>query len=96
MKQARLRLGIKRNYFPIRVVRQWHRLPGKVVQSLLEVFKTPLDKALSDLVGPCFEQEVGLETSFQPELVHGPHEEWDTPVRVKPSYPSVHERQTEV
>lgn len=37
----------------------------------LEVFKTQVDKALSNLVSgwPCFELEVGLETShgtFQP------------------------------
>jgi len=50
MKQVRLSLGIRRKSFPIRTVRQWHRLAREAVQSLLEAFKGPLDKALRNLV----------------------------------------------
>lgn len=49
-KTVRRRLDIRRNYFPIRTARQGHRLAREVVQSLLEVFKTLLDKTLSNLV----------------------------------------------
>lgn len=56
----------------------WDRLPKDAVQSpSMEVFKTLLDKALSNQARaqslPCCEQEVGLET---PELPSG----WNYPV----------------
>jgi len=50
MKQS-FRLGIWSNFFTARAVKQWSRSPREVVQSTsLEVFKTRLDKALSNLV----------------------------------------------
>jgi len=48
--QGSFRLGIKKN-FSERVVRQWHRLPRAVMQSLsMEVFKKNGDVALRDMV----------------------------------------------
>ena len=45
------RLDIWKNFFPERVVRQWHRLPRVVVELLsMEVFKNRGDVALRDVV----------------------------------------------
>jgi len=44
-------LKLHRNYFTIKVVRQWHRLPREVVDVLsLKTFKVRLDRALSNLM----------------------------------------------
>ena len=43
-------MDIRKNSFSERVVRQWHRLPREVVQSLsLEVFRNHGDAALRDV-----------------------------------------------
>ena len=43
-------MDIRRNFFPERAVRQWHRLPRVVVESpSLEVLKSRVDVALRDV-----------------------------------------------
>ncbi|KFO75547.1 hypothetical protein N303_13772, partial [Cuculus canorus] len=45
------RLDIRRNFFTMRVVRHWHRLPREAVDApSLEVFKARLDGALGSLI----------------------------------------------
>ncbi|GAB0202820.1 hypothetical protein GRJ2_002747600 [Grus japonensis] len=46
-----LRLDVRKKFFPVRVVRPWHRLPREAVDApSLEVFKTRLDGALGNVV----------------------------------------------
>ncbi|GAB0177361.1 hypothetical protein GRJ2_000201300 [Grus japonensis] len=50
-KEGRFRLGIRKKFFTMRVVRHWNRLPREVVVApSLEVFKARLDGALGNLV----------------------------------------------
>ena len=49
--QGRFGLNVQNNFFSRRVVRHWHRLPGRVVESpSLEVFKNHGDVAMRDVV----------------------------------------------
>ncbi|KFQ31330.1 hypothetical protein N332_13482, partial [Mesitornis unicolor] len=51
LKEHRFRLDIRKNFFTVRVVRHWHRLPREVVDApSLEAFKARLDRALGNLV----------------------------------------------
>ena len=51
MAEGRFRLGIRKKFFTVRVVRHWNRLPSEVVDApSLEAFKVRLDGALSNLV----------------------------------------------
>ena len=51
LKDGRVRLDIRKNFFPMRVVRQCNRLPRDVVDApSLEVFKVRLGGALSKLI----------------------------------------------
>ncbi|KFO69616.1 hypothetical protein N303_08713, partial [Cuculus canorus] len=51
LERGRFRLDIRRNFFTLRVVRHWHRLPREVVDApSLEVFKARLDGALGSLI----------------------------------------------
>ncbi|GAB0205995.1 hypothetical protein GRJ2_003065100 [Grus japonensis] len=51
LKEGRFRLGIRKKFFPVRVVRHWKRLPREAVAApgSLEVFKARLDGALGNL-----------------------------------------------
>jgi len=51
LEQRKFRLNMRKNFFPLRVMEHWHRLPRDVVESpSLEIFKTHLDKVLSSLL----------------------------------------------
>ena len=44
-------MDIRKNYFTVRVVRHWNRLPREMVNApSLETFKARLDQALSNLI----------------------------------------------
>jgi len=50
-EMGKFRLDIRKTFFTVRVVRQWHRLPRKVVDApSLETPKVRLDGALSNLI----------------------------------------------
>ncbi|NXC92061.1 TERA ATPase, partial [Cercotrichas coryphoeus] len=50
LKEGRVRWDNRKKFFPVRVVKPWHRLPREVVDApSLEVFKARLDRALSSL-----------------------------------------------
>jgi len=51
VKEGRFRLNIRKDFFTMRVVKPWHRLPREVVDApSLETFKVRLDGALSNLI----------------------------------------------
>ncbi|KFQ31546.1 hypothetical protein N331_02518, partial [Merops nubicus] len=51
LNQGRFRLDVRKKFFTLRVVRHWNRLPGEAVDApSLDVFKTRLGRALSNLV----------------------------------------------
>jgi len=51
LKQRKLRLNMKKNFFPLRVTEPWPRLPREAVESpSLEIFQTRLDKVLYNLL----------------------------------------------
>ncbi|KFO73983.1 hypothetical protein N303_07488, partial [Cuculus canorus] len=51
LERGRFRLDIRKNFFTMRVVRHWHRLPREAVAApSLEGFKARLDGALGSLV----------------------------------------------
>ncbi|PKU40240.1 hypothetical protein llap_9455 [Limosa lapponica baueri] len=51
LKEGRFSLDTRKKFFTVRVVRQWNRLPGEVVDApSLEVFKARLDGSLSNLL----------------------------------------------
>lgn len=51
LEAARFRLGVRKKFFAVEVVRHWNRLPGEIVEPPTQVvFKGILVRALSNLV----------------------------------------------
>jgi len=51
LREGRFRLDIRKKFFTVRVVKNWHRLPREVADApSLETFKVRLDGALSNLI----------------------------------------------
>jgi len=51
LKEGRFRLGIRKKFFTMRLVKHWSGLPRDVVDaSSLEILKVRLDRALSNLI----------------------------------------------
>ncbi|PKU42767.1 hypothetical protein llap_6932 [Limosa lapponica baueri] len=51
LEEGKFRLDIRKNFFTLLVVRHWNRLPREIMDGpSLELFKTRLDGALSNLV----------------------------------------------
>ena len=64
LKADRFRLDVRRNFFPVRVVRHWNRLPGEAEDTpFLEVFNVMLQVGLGqpDIVGGIPAYGRGLE-----------------------------------
>jgi len=51
LKHRKFHLNMRKNFFPLRVMEPWHRLPREAVESpSLEIFKTCLDAVLCSLL----------------------------------------------
>ena len=60
MEHRKFRTNTRKNFFMVRVMEHWNRLPREVVESPLEIFKAHLDAYLSNLLqGTCFGRGIG-------------------------------------
>jgi len=51
LKHRKFQLNMRKNFFPLRVMEPWNRLPRGVVESpSLEIFKTRLDAVMCNLL----------------------------------------------
>jgi len=51
VKQSKFQLNMRKNFFPLRVMEHWHRLPRGAVESpSLEIFQPRLDAVLCSLL----------------------------------------------
>jgi len=51
LKHTKFRLNMRKNFFTLRVMEHWNRLPKEAVDSpSLEIFKTRLDDVLCSLL----------------------------------------------
>ena len=51
LRHRKFHLNMRKNFFPLRAMEPWNRLPRKVVESpSLEIFKTRLDAVLCSLL----------------------------------------------
>jgi len=51
LRESRFRLGTRKRFFTVRVVKHWHMLPREVVDApSLDTLKARLDWALSNLI----------------------------------------------
>jgi len=51
LKHRKFQLNMRKNFFPLRVMEHWNRLPRGLVESpSLEILKTHLDKVLCSLL----------------------------------------------
>ena len=65
LEEGRFRLGIRKKFFTVSVVRHWNRVPRELVDAhCLVPFKARLDGALNNLVG----REVSLPIAGGLEL----------------------------
>ncbi|KAK4826643.1 LOW QUALITY PROTEIN: hypothetical protein QYF61_010571 [Mycteria americana] len=79
LKEGRFRLGIRKKFFKIRVVRHWPRLPREVGDApSLDTFKVRLDGALSNLI----QLKVSLLMARQPAVIFSQGTIWLRPLRL--------------
>ncbi|KFQ69933.1 hypothetical protein N335_04962, partial [Phaethon lepturus] len=51
LKEGRFRLDLRKQFFTLRVVKPWHRLPREVVDApFWEIFQVTLEGTLSNLI----------------------------------------------